>query len=89
MRCLYRIAQYHSISSQLANGCGAFQYRGNQSAFMFHPFMLLLISMVPIWAVCITWHEPFTNCGGKTVDVIPALRSFGLKAAGVMIINEG
>ena len=55
----------------------------------FHPLILLLISMVPDCAVCITCNGASTYCAGKIVDVTPALRSFGLNAAGVIISSEG
>ncbi len=63
--------------------------RFTYSVFTFQPFALLLIVVVPASAVCITCQGSLTNCGGEMVDVVFALLSFELNAAGVMIINEG
>ena len=62
---------------------------GDYSVFTFQPLALLLIAVVPTRAVCMTCQGPLTNCGGKTVDVKPALLCFELNAAGVISSIEG
>ena len=51
--------------------------------------MLLLIVVLPTWAVCIVCQELVTNCEAKMVDVVDTLLCFELNAAGVISKNEG